>query len=596
MPPTGLIPVLAAARRELDGVPGIGGVGDPRSFDSGKTAGVPVAVELESDHPHLPRRTVWWIVADERFPWGRVVVYPDKRLGIAVTFPHQNMNREGDETHPWREGEICLREPESFLGRGAVHSEPIGQPKRMLWHGERLVAWCKAATAGKLLQTGDPFELPHFNSGSRQVAFIEDQESLQDWRRSSNVSGSFTFSMMPSGKLKLIRSFCDAAGNELHRSAWGTWADHLKPDERKGLWLRLSGMPVIEPYGAPQTWKQLRQCIRSMGVSFSDRMGPLLDAVRDGLPAVLLIGFPIPETVGGESVRLHWQPVQLPALAGSKRLPKGFNSPLRHDLAVTLKGRREVEWLNSRNWDQEERSSRGIVSAELVARRVALIGVGALGSAVGEILVRGGCREVTVVDPESLHIGNVVRHTLTASDVGELKATAVARRLEACNPNAVVRVRARSLQGATGDLLENADTVIDCTGEDDVLKSLSEMVWSRPVWFASASVGFGANRLFVFTAGGRSFPLGAFEEDIGHWLDEEKQRADLDDFPWDAVGCWHPTFPADVGDIQLLAAAAAKILVSTLGQAEPALAVLEQVLVSGQFVGLKRVDGAVRDV
>jgi len=229
-----------------------------------------------------------------------------------------------------------------------------------------------------------------------------------------------------------------------------------------------------------------------------------------------------------------------------------------------------------------------VVSRELRSARIAILGVGALGSSITELLARGGCCDLRVVDPDVLDIGNVVRHSLTANDVGEPKAIAVARRAEGCNPNAVVRACIGSLADAPDDILANVDIVIDCTGEDDVLETLPRLVSDAPVLWVSASVGFAARRLYLFTAKSQSFPHATFDNAIEPWLEEDRSTHDLDDFPWDAVGCWHPTFPADATDIQLLAAVAVKEIAAQLERDEPSLAVFGQSMQPDGFTGLTR--------
>lgn len=232
-----------------------------------------------------------------------------------------------------------------------------------------------------------------------------------------------------------------------------------------------------------------------------------------------------------------------------------------------------------------------MVSRDLQAIRIVILGVGALGSSIAELLARSGCREITVVDPDVLHIGNIVRHSLTATDVGQAKAVAVARRIEGCNPNAAVRAWIGTLADIPSEVLLNVDVIVDCTGEDEVLERLSEREWDVPVRWVSASVGFAARRLFVFTAFARSFPQAAFVREIGAWLDEDRSSHDIGDFPWDAVGCWHPTFPADATDMQVLASATVKLVAESLHRAEPTLTVFGQNIQSGVFVGLTQLNG-----
>jgi molybdopterin/thiamine biosynthesis adenylyltransferase len=63
--------------------------------------------------------------------------------------------------------------------------------------------------------------------------------------------------------------------------------------------------------------------------------------------------------------------------------------------------------------------------AELARRRVLLVGVGAVGSFLADLLVRVGVRKLTLRDGDILRPGNCVRHLAGCDHVGKFKAAAV---------------------------------------------------------------------------------------------------------------------------------------------------------------------------
>ncbi|MEB2529149.1 ThiF family adenylyltransferase [Kocuria rosea] len=72
------------------------------------------------------------------------------------------------------------------------------------------------------------------------------------------------------------------------------------------------------------------------------------------------------------------------------------------------------------------RSARsGPHSVELNSRRVAVIGVGALGSFIADMLVRAGIRQLTLIDGDVVMPGNLVRHLVGPEAVGQPKTVAV---------------------------------------------------------------------------------------------------------------------------------------------------------------------------
>ncbi len=233
-----------------------------------------------------------------------------------------------------------------------------------------------------------------------------------------------------------------------------------------------------------------------------------------------------------------------------------------------------------------ERATRGTVVAD--SQRVAIVGVGAIGAVVAELVVRGGGRHVLLFDHDVLSAGNIIRHTLLANDVGQMKAQAVARRLRAANPNARVESFDKEISSAAFTRLSGCSTIIDCTGDDCSLHMLGELVFKEPKRFASVSISNRAKRLFVFVADATRFPTERFSAAIEPWL----EHVNVEEMPWDGVGCWSPTFSASVADINLLGSVATKVIFQ---QPCNGLIVFEQVLDPDGFHGVQRRQGASSD-
>jgi len=109
----------------------------------------------------------------------------------------------------------------------------------------------------------------------------------------------------------------------------------------------------------------------------------------------------------------------------------------------------------------------GFDAEVLQDKRVAIIGVGAIGSLLVDLLARSGCGSFTLVDPDKLRPGNCIRHLAGLDDVGRPKVDAVADHLLAhgvhradieCLPE-----RATSVQ-LIERLFDENDLVIDATG------------------------------------------------------------------------------------------------------------------------------------
>lgn len=96
----------------------------------------------------------------------------------------------------------------------------------------------------------------------------------------------------------------------------------------------------------------------------------------------------------------------------------------------TKDGGIEARRLHAAADTDEARSSRAGSTAPLLHEvRVAIVGVGALGSFVTDMLVRAGVRNLSLVDDDLVKPGNLIRHLVGPEAVGMPKVTAVKQHL-----------------------------------------------------------------------------------------------------------------------------------------------------------------------
>jgi len=111
----------------------------------------------------------------------------------------------------------------------------------------------------------------------------------------------------------------------------------------------------------------------------------------------------------------------------------------------------------------------GPYAPQLADKRVAVVGLGAVGSHVADLLVRAGMHRLTLLDGDVLKPGNVVRHLLGAAAVGLRKAEAVANELALRHGIARDELNVRGdlvLADQTAyELLASHDLVINATAE-----------------------------------------------------------------------------------------------------------------------------------
>ena len=327
--------------------------------------------------------------------------------------------------------------------------------------------------------------------------------------------------------------------------------------------------------------------------------------IRDGKRHLLLVGFPIAKTFGGEPEIISWKALYLPIISYGEKTAKGFRNNLTgwwiRDKLQIFNSNLKLDWVVSENWNQYEISQRGKMNDLLIRKRVLFIGAGCIGASIAEILVRAGVYNISIADLDIFEVGNLSRHTLTLNNIGELKEVSLCNYLNSLNPHARVEVINATLSKdnsfKTNIDLDKYDIIIDCTGENSVLNIFQSAVFKKQHIIASISVGLGAKRLYIALMNSNTFNFNTFLSFISPYLKEERNLYDDYELPRNGIGCWHPTFPGRSDDIWLAATTSVKVIENyILSKSQKALSLIyEQKENDGLFEGYvivnKREDG-----
>ena len=554
-----------------------------------------IAASMPPDSP-IPAITGWYVFLDDHYPDGDISIYPAKADGITQTFPHQNYNGLGKEQQAWRTGKLCTWTNIAPLRRKGYDIEP-GEPERNLaWHLERVQEWLELASRNELAQPGDPFELPDLpNCNAGKVAFCEGPSTLAQWRETADLRGIAAVRMLtPDSSIATVIQFNARRNQPPIEPEWRKAIGD--GEERPAIWIRTNSVPVLPPWQLPATWGELRQACQKQDVNLDALLRPAIGGGPiDNMP--LLIGFPIPDKIGGSNLRMHWLALLLPGnpdepQPGFRNNEKGRWQAYRH---TGICDPAPLNWLPTENWHYDEVSVRGRLNSVAARSDLLVIGAGALGSVLAEMLARAGIGEITIIDPDHIEAGNLVRHTLLASDIGQPKALTLAARLNAATLHAsIAGINAAfpptDVESAVR--INACDVVIDTTGDDKAATAMGNFLWGRVKTFVSVSLGIHACRLFCFTARGPAFPNAEFRNRLQPWLLLESSEYDVDDLPRDGPGCWHPRHPARIDDVWMMAAAAVRLIEQVIINPPdaPVLTVFErQTDAAGNFVGIKDV-------
>lgn len=569
MEPKQILDKLNQARRALDSLSQVEII-DEWKFDNELNIWyLHLKIAIEYKTTYFPQISQWYIVVDSNYPNGKIKVYPDVKNSITVTLYHQANNSKIERNGLWRKGALCLE----VNTISTFQSEPYSVDERLLYHVKRAINWLELAAKGQLVADNEPFELPEFtlsNVLEMQFAFSEDIVTFMQWESTDCRYGIAELDFYKSKPfVYYVKQFKSLNGNIEHYTQWGKYLSktNISPPIN-APWILLKQPPVINEWQAPETLGDLIDACNSQHIDVMDVLKNVVSKIRDGKRHLLLLGFPVPKTFGGEPEFVFWKALYLPVVSYGKKTAKGFRTNQQgwwlRDKSEVLTRKTKLDWIISENWNQQEISQRGKMNDFLLRKKMLLVGAGCVGASVAEILVRSGIYNLTVVDSDIFEVGNLSRHVLNLGNIGELKELSLCSYLNSLNPHANVEVINDTLtideEFKTNIALDKYDIIIDCTGENSVFDVFEKADFRKSHIIASISVGLGAKHLYMTIMSGTTFYFNSFHKLISPYIQSERDLFDDYNLPRNGIGCWHPTFPARSDDVWLAAATAVKAI------------------------------------
>lgn len=171
---------------------------------------------------------------------------------------------------------------------------------------------------------------------------------------------------------------------------------------------------------------------------------------------------------------------ELPALVGFVYPDEGPARGQTHDawLFAVIRPDGAVELPRPFHLRHDERWLRQPQLERLAAKSVAVVGVGALGSQIVELLARAGVGKLVLVDPDIVTPGIRVRNDLDLGNLGQQKVHAVAERARRCDPWCEVEAHVFRFGGAVNgvglsDVQRLDDRLAGLLGDCDLIVNAS---------------------------------------------------------------------------------------------------------------------------
>jgi molybdopterin/thiamine biosynthesis adenylyltransferase len=209
--------------------------------------------------------------------------------------------------------------------------------------------------------------------------------------------------------------------------------------------------------------------------------------------------------------------------------------------------------------------------AALVARKVALVGCGSLGSKLAVMLARSGVGKFLLIDDDVMLPDNLIRHELDWREIGAHKVAAVARRIQLVNPSAECQTRRDRIGGQESS--GSIETLISSLAECDLI--VDATADARAVGYLDAAASAGAKPVVWAQVFGGGFGGLIARHRPAHEPDPASMRRSIENWcaeqgipitrahNYETGGSGSPLI-ADDADVTVIAAHAARLAIDTL--------------------------------
>ncbi len=153
-----------------------------------------------------------------------------------------------------------------------------------------------------------------------------------------------------------------------------------------------------------------------------------------------------------------------------KGKPKGFTS---YFAAFKAYGNKEIKLYSNIEYISYKaifKRNRGQFS-DLVNKKVLILGVGTIGSKIAELLTKSGVTSITIIDNETLQVGNICRHVLTIDSIYKSKVKELSKHLLKINPFLEINPihgNVLSTDIVNYNIFSEHDLVISCIGDNNI--------------------------------------------------------------------------------------------------------------------------------
>lgn len=359
--------------------------------------------------------------------------------------------------------------------------------------------------------------------------------------------GDFKYSVLSEhrndkNKITQLTAIAQTIGNKEF-----SWSDtYKKKDAHIGCWVFLDKEPVHNKKLRFTNWKDLAPHLPE---NFSDyfrdfcKRSANYKLVPKGMEEniLLAIGYKIPN---GKSFEVHWDLALLPRYDFPRKLSQSRQFIHRYT--------KPIMWDTTFNASYERFFGRGSIEKKIADKKILIIGNGAIGSSLAEILTRSGATKIDLADVQTVEPGNICRSGFSFSDIAFPKAWALRKKLQNISPFIQVGIfdnlNATSSKSSNVkevyEKLNGYEIIFDCTANNKIIQMLTDLHLPNTVFYLSISDK--AKEMVCVCNADNSNIIERRNQmlySFGNYHEAEFREG---------TGCWHPTFEASYFDINQL--------------------------------------------
>ncbi|WP_179319962.1 ThiF family adenylyltransferase [Winogradskyella helgolandensis] len=266
----------------------------------------------------------------------------------------------------------------------------------------------------------------------------------------------------------------------------------------------------------------------------------------------LIIGYKIPNN---ETYEEHWDLIRIPKKnipIDYNRIPKNEQQNSNKRFKHTLK-RNKINWGTTENIDYSRFFGRGKLDNKITSSNILIIGCGALGSSLAEILVRGGAKNIVLEDFDTIKGGNLCRANYDLNDMVFHKTNSLTKRLKAISPFVNIKTISVKLNNYDIEKIKevfnnNVDIIFDCSTDTEVTYIIDKLNFSGKTF----SLAITNNAKSFVSITGKNLTKQA--KTIFEFVENEEPSY------FEGTGCGYPTFEANYNDINALLNVGVKVI------------------------------------